>query len=113
MATSAPAEARRSARPRPIRLAAPVTNAVLPCRFSKLLRKRRLFRWFCAVGLALWRSRAARGPFAVAVERVLFARTLHFDDDLFALRIDLVVLAEGLPAIGNHLQPHHVADWDD
>ena len=53
-----------------------------------------------------------RRPFTVAVERILLARPLHLDHDLFAVGVDLVIVAVGLPAVGNHLQAHRVANGD-
>src|ERR1700722_18376536 len=97
MATSAPAAARVSAKLLPIRLAAPVTSAVFGCRLSNLLRQGCLRRRFGAVRFALRGGGAGGRPLAIAIKRILLARPFHLDHDLFAVAIDLVVLAVGDP----------------
>src|SRR6202012_938579 len=39
-------------------------------------------------------------------------RPLHLDHNLFAVGVDLVVVAVGLPTVGNSLQPNRVANGD-
>src|SRR5580698_3708416 len=112
MATSAPAAARVKARLLPIRLAAPVTSAVFGWRLSNLLRQGRLGRRFGAIRFALRGGGAGRRSLTVAIQRILLARPFHLDYDLFAVAVDLVILAIRLPAIGNHLQTHSIADGD-
>src|ERR1700733_1297616 len=112
MATSAPAAARQSARLLPMRLAAPVTSAVFGCRVSKLLRQGRLLRGLGAVRFALWSGVVGRSGVAIAIERILLTRPLHLDHNLFAVTVDLVIVAVGLPTIGNHLQTHCVPNGD-
>src|ERR1700679_1973104 len=113
MATSAPAAARLKARLLPIRLAAPVTSAVFGWRLSNLLRQGRLLGGFGAIRLALRGGGAGGRTFAVAIKRILLARPLHLDHDFFTVAVDLVVLAVGLPAVGNHLQTHGIANGDN
>src|ERR1700722_16475710 len=112
MATSAPAVARLNARLLPMRLAAPVTSAVLCCKLSNLLRQGRLRGGFGAVGLALRSGGVRRSALSVAVQRILLGRPLHLDHDLFAVSVDLVIVAKSLPTVGNYLQTHCVADGD-
>src|ERR1700733_1665100 len=112
MATSAPAAARLSARLLPMRLAAPVTSAVFGCRVSNLLRQRRLLRGLGAVRFTLWGGIVGHNAVAIAIERILLTRPLHLDHDLFAVSVDLVIVAVGLPTIGNHLQTNRVPNGD-
>src|SRR5277367_591873 len=109
MATSAPAPAKPSARLLPMRFAAPVTSAVLCCRLFNLLRQGRLRRGLGAVGFALRSGGVGRSPFSVAVKRILLGWTLHLDHDFFAVGVDLVIVAKGLPAVCNYLQTNRVA----
>src|SRR5580658_2455185 len=108
MATFAPAPAKPNARLLPMRFAAPVTSAVLCCRLFNLLRQRRLLRGFGAVGFALRSGGGGRSSFSVAVKRILLGWPLHLDHDLFAVGVDLVIVAKGLPAVCNYLQTHSV-----
>src|SRR3984957_14922229 len=101
MATAAPAAARVKARLLPIRLAAPVTGAVFGCRLSNLLRQGCLRRRFGAIRFALGSGGAGGRPLAIAIKRILLARPFHLDHDLFAVAVDLVILAIGLPAVSN------------
>src|ERR1700738_3483171 len=112
MATSSPAAARLKARLLPMRLAPPVTSAVLGCRLSKLLRQRGLLGGLSAVRFALWGGVVGHCAVAIAIERILLTRPLHLDHDLFAVAVDLVIVAIGLPAVGNHLQANRVANRD-
>src|SRR5882757_7665075 len=112
MATSAPAAARLNAKLLPMRLAAPVTSAVLGCRLSNLLRQGRLLRGLGAVRFALRGSVVGSRGVAIAIERILLTWPLHLDHDLFAVRVDLVIIAIGFPAVGNHLQAHRVPNGD-
>src|SRR5579859_527265 len=111
MATPAPAAAKLKARLLPMRLEAPVTRAVLGCRLSKLLRQRRLLGGLGAVRFALGGG-VVGTRVALAVERVLLTRPLHLHHDLFAIRVDLVVIAVGFPAVSDHLQAHRVTNGD-
>src|SRR5271156_5892922 len=108
MATSAPAPANPSARLLPMRFAAPVTSDVLCCRLFNLLRQRRLRRGFGAVGFTLRSGGGGRSSFSVAVKRILLGWTLHLDHNLFAVGVDLVIIAKCLPAVCNYLQTHSV-----
>src|ERR1700737_771658 len=97
MATSAPAAASLRARLLPMRLAAPVTSAVFGCRVSNLLRQGRLLRRLSAVRFALWGGVVGNRAMAIAIERILLTRPLHLDHNFFAVAIDLVIVAVGLP----------------
>src|ERR1700739_311047 len=103
MATSAPAAARLRARVLPMRLAAPVTSAVLGCRVSNLLRQGCLLRGLGAVRFALWGGVVGSRAVAIAIERILLTRSLHLDHNLFAVAVDFVIVAVSLPTVGNHL----------
>src|SRR5271165_4885606 len=110
MATSAPAPAKPRARLLPMRFAAPVTSAVLCCKLFNLLRQGRLRRGFGAVRFALRGGGRGRCPFSVAVKRILLGWPFHLDHDLFAVGVDLVIVAKGLPTVCNDLQTYRVAD---
>src|ERR1700728_1990431 len=112
MATSEPASAHPKARLLPMRFAAPVTSAVLCCKLFNLLGQGGLLRGFGAVRFALRSGGRGAGPFCVAVERILLARPLHLDYDLFAVSVDFVIVAKGLPAVCNDLQTDGVAYGD-
>src|SRR5580704_16152790 len=112
MATSMPTDASASARLLPMRLAPPVTSAAFGCRVSNLLRQGRLLRGLGAVGFALWRGVVGSRTVAIAVQRILLTRPFHLDHNLFAVGIDLVIVAVRLPTIGNHLQANRITNGD-
>src|ERR1700728_4556486 len=112
MATSEPASAKPKVRLLPMRFAAPVTSAVLCCKLFNLLGQGGLLRGFGAIRFALRSGGGGPSSLGVAVERILLARPLHLDHNLFAVGVDFVIVAKGLPAVCDDLQTHGVAYRD-
>ena len=79
MATSAPADAKLSAKAATDPLGGAGCSAVLGCRLSNLLRQRRLLRRLGAVRFALWGGVVGHRAVAIAIERILLTRPLHLD----------------------------------